>query len=247
MKATNIAAGTAALAALGLLGAGLSGCSGSVKVETNSTPSVSGADLQTDLTDRLTKAGNPPQSVTCPGDLVGEVGKTVTCDVVFSDTNSVEAILTATKVDGTTVNYDVAPALTAEQLQKAVSGLASTPTVSCDSALEGTVGATATCEVTTNGVASKRLVTVSGVNSLSMDLDVTLVATKQQVEEMLKQKMAADSGTEPENVACVDDIVAKAGNTVECLVTGGGTDQSYIVTVTTIEDDTVNFDYAAKP
>ncbi len=247
MKTTNIAAGAAALAALGLLGTGLSGCSGSVKVETKTAPSVSGADLQQDLTDRLTKAGNAPKSVTCPDDLVGEVGKTASCDVVFSDTNSVQAVLTATKVDGDTVNYDIAPALTVDQLQKAVSGITSTPTVSCDSGLDGTIGATATCEVTTNGVESKRLVTVSGVNGLSMDLDVTLVATKQQVQDMLKQKMAADSGTEPEDVACVDDIVAKAGNTVECVVTGGGSNQSYIVTVTTIENDTVNFDYTAKP
>lgn len=246
MQHSNLAASAVALAAVGLM-AGLAGCSGEVKVETKSTPTVSGSDLEKSLTDRLTEAGNAPRSVTCKDGLTGEVGKKATCDVVFSDTNSVEAILTATKVDGDTVNYDIAPALNKEQLQSAVSGLTSTPTVSCDSGLDGTVDATATCEVTTNGVTSKRLVTVTGVNSLSMDLDVTLVATKQQVQDMLKAKMAADTGAEPEDVACVDDIVAKAGNTVECVVTGGGTDQNYIVTVTTIENDTVNFDYAAKP
>lgn len=245
VKRINIAAGAVALTVLGLLGTGLSGCS--VKVETGKTNTVSGADLQQDLTDRLAAAGNPPKSVDCKDDLVGEVGKTATCDVVFSDTNSVEAILTATKVDGQTVNYDLAPALTEEQLQKSVSGLVSSPTVSCDSGLEGKVGATATCEVTINDVESKRLVTVSGVSGLSMDLDVALVATKSQVEDLLKQKMAADSGSGPESVACIDDIVAKAGNTVECVVTGGGSEQSYIVTVTTIENDTVNFDYAPKP
>lgn len=245
MKSANIAAGAAVCAVLGLLGSGLSGCS--VKIETGKTKTVSGADLQKDLTDRLTKAGNPPQSVTCKQDLTGEVGKTATCDVVFSDTNSVEAVVTATKVDGDTVNYDIAPVLNKEQLQKSVSGLVSSPTVSCDSGLEGKIGATATCEVTTNDIASRRLVTVTGVSSLSMDLDVTLVATKGQVQDMLKEKMAADSGTGPEDVACVDDVVAKAGNTVECVVTGGGSRQNYIVTVTTIENDTVNFDYAPRP
>lgn len=247
MKTTHIAAGAAALAAVGLLSAGLAGCSGEVKVESKSTPSVSAADLQKNLTDRLTQAGNAPQSVTCEGDLVGEVGKTATCDVVMSETNSVQAILTATKVDGSTVNFDIKPALTAEQLQKAVAGLTSTPTVTCDSGLDGTIGATATCEVTTNGTTSKRLISVSGVNTLSMDLDVTLVATKQQLQDMLKAKMAADTGTEPENIACVDDVVAKAGNTVECVVTEAGADKTYLVTVTTIEDETVNFDYAEQP
>lgn len=48
VKTTNIDAGAAALAAVGLLGAGLSGCSGSVKVETKSTPPASAADLQKD-------------------------------------------------------------------------------------------------------------------------------------------------------------------------------------------------------
>ena len=34
------------------------------------------ADLQKDITDRLTKAGQTPQSVNCAEDLVGEVDKT---------------------------------------------------------------------------------------------------------------------------------------------------------------------------
>lgn len=59
--------------AVGLLGAGLSGCSGSVKVETKSTPSVSAADLQKDLSDELSSAGMTVKSVTCKDDTVGEV------------------------------------------------------------------------------------------------------------------------------------------------------------------------------
>ena len=247
MKMTKLAAGAAALAAVGLLGAGLTGCSGSVKVETNSKPAVSGSDLQKELTDKLTAAGNAPQSVTCKQDLVGEAGKTATCDVVFSDTNSVEAVLTATTVEGTTVNFDIAPALNKEQLQKAVAGLASAPNVTCDGGLAGTIGASATCEVDVNGTAFKRLVTVSGGNGLAMDLAVTPVASKQQVEDMLMERLAADAAGPPESVACVDDVVAKAGNTVECVVTAAGTDQNFLVTVTTVDGDTVNFDYAAQP
>lgn len=247
MTTTNFTAGAAALAAFGLLGAGLTGCSGSFSVGTKSTPAVSGPDLQKELTDKLTAAGNAPQSVTCKQDLPGEVGKTATCDVVFSDTNSVEAILTATSVEGDTVNFDIAPALNKEQLQKAVAGLASTPTVRCDAGLAGTVGASATCEVDVNGVVFKRIVTVSAVSGLAMDLDVTPVASKQQVEDMLMERLAADAAGPPDSVACVDDVVAKAGNTVECVVTAAGTDQNFLVTVTTVDGDTINFDYAAQP
>lgn len=58
------------------------------------------------------------KSVTCKDDLVGEVGKTAGCDVDFNDTNSVEAVFTATKVEGTTVSFDIAPAMTKDQLRK---------------------------------------------------------------------------------------------------------------------------------
>ena len=116
--------GAALLAAAGLLGGGLTACS--MKVETSSKAAVTAADLQKDLTDRLDKGGNPAKSVTCNDELVGEVGKTAKCDVVFSDTNSVEAVFTATKVEGTTVSYEISPQLTKDQLQKAVGGLTGT-------------------------------------------------------------------------------------------------------------------------
>jgi hypothetical protein len=113
MFKTGIATGGAVLAAV-ILGAGLTGCSASVKTETSvtTTKSVNADDLQKDLTDRLTKAGMTAKSVTCKDDLIGEVGRTARCDVSFSDTNNVEAVFTATKVDGTTVDFDISPAMT---------------------------------------------------------------------------------------------------------------------------------------
>lgn len=248
MKTTKIAAGAAALAAVGLLGAGLSGCSGSVKVETKSTPSVSATDLQKDLSDKLSAAGMTVKSVTCKDDLVGEVGKTAACDVDFNDTNSVEAVFTATKVEGTTVSFDIAPAMTKAQLQKAVSTISNSPTVTCDSGVEGKVGAQTNCEVTKDGTASKRIVEVSQVDAgkLGLEISVWQVLSKQQLQDLLTQKMAAN-GAPPESVDCVDDVVAKKGTVVECSVSSGGQVQAYDVTVTDTQGDTVSFDYAAKP
>ena len=169
---TRIGAGVAALAAVGLLGAGLSGCS--VKVETSSgnTPSVSAADLQQNLTDRLTQAGNSPKSVTCKGDLVGEVGKTATCEIVMSEANTFDAVVNVTKVDGTTVTYDAAPQLTKDQLEKVVTGMASAESVACDTGIEGKVGAIANCTITKDGALSQNVVGVSKVEGLMMDLEV---------------------------------------------------------------------------
>ena len=242
----KIAAGASLLTAAGLLAGGLTGCSGSMKVETHSTPAVSAADLQKDLTDRLTKVGNPARSVTCKGDLSGEVGKKADCDVVFSDTNSVQAVFTATKVEGTTVSYEINPQLTKEQLQKAVSGLTATAMVACDSGLDGKVGATAKCEVTKDGTPSKRTVEVTKVDGLSMDLDVIQVLSKQQVQDVLIEKLGAD-GTPVETVDCIDDVIAKVGSTVECTASAAGQNQVYVVTVADAQGDTVSFDYKAKP
>ena len=246
LKTNKVAAGAMVLAAAGLLAGGLTACSGSMKIETHSTPAVSSADLQKDLTDRLTKADNPAKSVTCKDDLAGEVGKKAECDVVFSETNSVQAVFTATKVDGTTVSYEISPQLTKEQLQKAVSGLTSTPTVACDSGLDGKVGAAAKCEVTTDGTPSKRTVEVTKVDGLSMDLNVIRVLNKQQVQNVLLEKLGAD-GQPVETVDCIDDVIAKVGSTVECTAAAAGQNQVYVVTITSAEGDTVNFDYKAKP
>ena len=245
-KTSKTAAAAALLAAAGLLGGGLTGCS--VKVETSSKAAVSATDLQKDLTDRLTNAGNPAKSITCNDELVGEVGKTARCDVVFSDTNSVEAVFTATKVEGTTVSYEIAPQLTKDQLQKAVGGLTATSssTVACDSGLNGKVGATAKCEVIQDGTPSKRTVAVERVEGLSMDLNVVQVLEKKKVAEVLSEKLGSD-GSPVDTVECVDDVIAKVGSTVECTATTGGQPVGYIVTVTETEGDTVNFDYEQKP
>lgn len=244
MIKTSIAAGGAALAVVGLLGAGLTGCS--AKVETKVTKSVSAADLQKNITDQLTEAGNAPKSVTCKGDLDAEVGKSTVCDVVISDTNSVEATVTATSVDDGNVSFDLSPSLTKEQLEKAVSGLASTPTVSCASGLAGAVGETADCEITVDDAVTKNIVAVDGINGLAMDLSVTPIVPKQRIEEVLLQKLNAD-GSPAETVECVDDVVAKPGTLVECVAVTGNERQGYDVTLTTIEGDNVDVDYKVKP
>ena len=143
--------------------------------------------LQTDIAARLAKAGEQPQSVTCKEDLVGEVGRTARCEVVMSPTNSFEPVVTVTGVDGSTIDYEMSPAVSKEQLEKAVSRLvadaarAPVASVSCESGLDGKVGAIAHCEVDAGGVKLRRTVEVNKVEGLMMNFDVVPVLTREEV------------------------------------------------------------------
>lgn len=171
MTTTSTVRGAAALVAVALGVAGLAGCS--VKVETNKTLTVSAAELQKDLTDRLTKAGNSPKSVTCNGDLTGEVGKTASCEVVMTESNVVQANVTVDKVDGTNVDFTYSPALTQQQLEKAVKGMAAAESVTCDAGLDGKVGAMTKCQIVRDGNPTEANVEATKVEGLSIDLIIT--------------------------------------------------------------------------
>lgn len=238
---TSVAAFGAAVVAAGLIGAGLTGCSS--KDETRDAKPMSAADLQTKLTEQLTEAGNPPESVTCKDELPAVVGKSTTCDVVFSATNSVEATVTTAEVDESGPSFDLSPSLTKEQVEKAVSGLTNATAASCDSGLAGAIGETTTCEVTIDGVVSKRVAAIDGVDGLQMDLSAVPVVPKEQLQEILMQRLNAD-GTPAETVECVSDAMAKSGTSVECVAVTGDEKRGYDVSVTTVEGDNVGIDYS---
>lgn len=171
MRAGNVIAGVvfAAIA--------LSGCTFSASTGTG-PPVVSKADLQQDITDRLTKAGQPPRSVSCADDLVGEVSRSTRCEVVLSDTNAIEPIVKTTGVDGTTVSYEMTPALTREQLQQQVAWQLAqhdmpSDSVSCDTGLDGIIGDQARCTVRSGGDTTQTVVTVTGVDGLLMNFRVS--------------------------------------------------------------------------
>lgn len=135
----------------------------------NSAPTLSASDLQKSLADSL---ATPPQSITCAGDLVGEVGQTESCEVVINDTTSVQAKITVTKVSGSDVSYDSKPSMTKAQLEKAFAAKASAQ-VTCDSGLDGKVGSSTTCRVTKDGTINNATVSVTEVQGLFMSLSTS--------------------------------------------------------------------------
>jgi hypothetical protein len=146
-----------------------------VDVGGDAAPTVGRVALQNDIAQRLAEAGQPPQSVTCQEDLVGEVGRTAHCDVVMSDVNSFAPVATVTSVDGDRVDYELTPALSQPQLEQAVTRLVleTSPgpvdSVACESGLTGTVGAVVYCDVNAAGVRARRAVKVTEVSGLTLN------------------------------------------------------------------------------
>jgi hypothetical protein len=169
MRATT--AFGAGLTAVGVAAAALSGCS--FDISTGGL-AVSKTDLEKDITQRLQKAGEKPQTVTCAENLRGEVGKTTRCEVLLNGSDSFDLVVTATKIDGENISYSMVPAASKEQLDKLVvktvsqSSGAAVESADCDGGLDGKTGAEAHCDVTAAGETTRHTVTVTKVEGLMM-------------------------------------------------------------------------------
>jgi Domain of unknown function (DUF4333) len=173
--------------------------------------------------------------------------------VVISSTNSFEPIVTVTRVDGDTIDYEMTPALSKEQLEKAVSRHVTSAvgvrvdSVSCESGLQGNVGAVAYCDVDAGGVKLRRTVEVSNVEGLMMNFDVVPVLTREEVAASLLDEFERQSGRRPDSAQCAGNLEGKAGNSVDCTLVTGQDTASYTLTVTTVTGGSINYSYAPRP
>lgn len=145
------------------------------------TPVVGKDDLQKDITQKLESAEQTPQSVTCADDLEGVVGKTTTCEVVLSETNAFEPVVEVTKVEGTTVSYEMTPALSQAQLETSVANLVTESAgeeatgVTCEGGLTGEQGNETKCSMQLGGEPLDTVVKVTTVEGLLMNFEVNPV------------------------------------------------------------------------
>ena len=236
---------------LATVGALVTGCT--TNVGHNGAGTVSRGALQTDIAARLAKAAQQPQSVTCNEDLVGEVGKTTRCEVVMSATNTFEPVISVTGVDGSAINYEMSPAVSKEQLEKAVSRLVidasrePVASVSCESGLEGEVGTIAHCDVEAGGIKLRRTVEVNRIEGLMMNFDVVPVLTKEEVASSLLDEFERQLGRRPDSAQCTGNLEGRPGNAVDCTVVSGQDTRSFMLTVTTVSGGSINYSYAPRP
>lgn len=201
--------------------------------------------LQKGLAERLLQAGTPPTWVICGRELPAQVGGTTRCDVTFSATDSVTTLLTTTRVDGGTPVWEITkPQLSREQVAKRVSGMVPGHNVTCSSGLEARVGNWVDCELSGNGTTVNHTIEVKEVNGLALNIALLQSIPKQQVEQMLLSKVTPFYGLPPERARCDEDIQGIAGSTVKCRVYDGENTDKYVLTVTRVSPEGIDFDVA---
>ncbi|WNG85481.1 DUF4333 domain-containing protein [Mycobacterium sp. ITM-2016-00317] len=215
-------------------------------------PAVAAEALQSDIASRFADAGQHAQAVTCKDPLVGEVGQTARCEVILSETNSFEPIVTVVAVNGSAIDYELVPALSTEQLERAVarlsveSGGPPVDGVDCETGLVGQIGEVTRCAVTTAGTTLRRTAEVTGVDGLTMNFDLVPMLTKVEVENSLLDELARHLNRRPETALCTGDLEGRPGNTVDCAVTDGPERAAFILTVTAVDGDHIDYSYAPR-
>ncbi|MET8775133.1 DUF4333 domain-containing protein [Nocardia sp. NPDC050713] len=68
-----------------------------------------------------------------------------------------------------------------------------------------------------------------------------------ELEKSVQQTLTEEVGKKPDSIDCPDDLEGKVGTTMRCTLTAGGETLGLTVTVTSVEDDTVNYDVAVDP
>ena len=217
-------------------------------VSSDAIPAVAPEDLQADIAARLATAGEKPQSVVCKDPLIGEVGQSARCDVTMGPTNSFEPVVTVTDIDGASIVYEMIPALSRPQLERAVARLVSSPpeAVACLAGLPGRTGAEAQCDVTSGGPPLRRTATVTSVRGLTMTLDVLPLLTKAELEASLLDELTGRVNRRPDSALCTGNLEGRVGNTVDCTVVSGAERAELVLTVTEVDGTKIDYSYAPR-
>ena len=67
-------------------------------------------------------------------------------------------------------------------------------------------------------------------------------ASQSDVEDQISAQLSGELGGDPQDVSCPGDLAAEKGETMTCTITVDDVEYDVKVEVTSVEDDTVNFD-----
>ena len=80
-----------------------------------------------------------------------------------------------------------------------------------------------------------------------MKFDVVPVLTKEEVESSLLNDLAIQTRRRPDSARCSGNLDGRPGNTVECTVVTAPDTASFVLMVTTVEGDKINYTYTPRP
>ena len=242
MRTTTIAL------SLAIAGIATAGCSGSIGP---AQPVVTKDALAAEVSQLAEDMGGDVDRVVCQDDLVGAVGESTRCEIESSNPVFVlTPIVTVTSVDGETVNWEVEPTLTAEQLERQMThriggGSGGAPdTVSCDEGLDGPAGNTTQCDVSIDGGPSQtRTVKAKKAEGLALQWSLLAMLPREQAEQSLHRQLTEALGYPPDSVECAGDLVGEKGNTTTCDVEAPPDSWVYLLTVESIEGEQIRYRY----
>jgi hypothetical protein len=142
---------------------------------------VEKASLESDISKRLSEADQTPQSVLCSSDLEGDVGKSITCEVVITESNAFQLMVETTKVEGSEISYEMTPALSQAQLEKTVAELVAEsagtePTdLTCEDGLVGEPDNKTSCSMQLDAEPVEIEASVTSVEGLLMNFEIKQV------------------------------------------------------------------------
>jgi hypothetical protein len=115
--------------------------------------------------------------------------------------------------------------------------------VTCPNDLPAKVGAQLNCEMKVKNQTFNVNVTVTSVNGSDVKFDMAETVDKNQVANVISDKLTQQVGSRPDSVTCPDNLKGVEGATLRCQLTDGSRKYGISVTVTNVDAGDVNFDF----
>lgn len=219
----------------------VTGCSRNVAPD-----AVSSIDLRNGLADQVAKSGASARSIDCPKPLAARVGATARCDVIFSASDAVTALLTTTEVVDGKANWEITQIkLTKDQVVKRLAAITGAKNIECDSGVDGQPGSWVACRSTDNGASLNESVEVTEVKGLQVKLKATPFMSEDQLLAKVQDKLTALYGSKPDITKCKGDLTGIVGKTVDCVSTVDNTPEKWLVTVTGVSGGSIDIDISS--
>lgn len=161
---------------------------------------------------------------------------------------AVPVLLLATACSGS-VSVGSDPTVTAgdveSQVSKAMTDQGRTGVqVTCPNELEGTKGASTTCNATDDAGATQATVTVTSVDGTDVKFDISSVPVlaAADVAQKASEQLAAQVGAAAPDITCPGDLVGTIGATLVCTLNDAGQTYDTTLTVTDDGEGSIRFD-----